>query len=165
MPIYEWNCEPCGFRFEALAAISEGNLPRPCPECGELAERVISACVIGAGALASGSRGETSSQAPAPHGHNHSGHSPIPAPARLCWMDDKSAQRFAAYKSGRGHEFDDRRAAIAEQRKRRGEPPEPAPALVASPVARALERKKAKEAAAKPAANPASGLGSAITSG
>jgi putative FmdB family regulatory protein len=164
MPIYEWNCEPCGFRFEALAAISDGHLPRPCPECGRLAERVMSACVIGARGLPSGSHDETSSPVPAANDHNHARHSPIPAPARLCWMDDKSAQRFAAYKSGRGHEFDDKQAATAEQRKRRGQPPEPSPTLAESPVARALARKKAKESAAKTAINPASAAGSAPTS-
>ncbi|MGH8013264.1 MAG: hypothetical protein ACREQ4_12260 [Candidatus Binataceae bacterium] len=60
-------------------------------------------------------------------------------------MDDKSAQRFAAYKAGRGHEYDDRQAAHQELTKQRGEPLETTQSD--SPVARILARKKAQEAA------------------
>jgi hypothetical protein len=61
-------------------------------------------------------------------------------------MDDKSAARFAAYKTGRGHEYDDKQATVAERRKQRGEI---APVDNSyAPVKQILARKKAKEAAA-----------------
>jgi len=160
MPIYEWNCVACGFSFEALASVTEANAPRACPECGEPAGRIISACIIGAAAPSNGAESLTAHAGGDGHhdGHQHRRRSPIPEPARLCWMDDKSAERFAAYKTGRGHEYDDKQAAVAERRKQRGEV-EPKPADNAySPVKQMLARKKAeeaKEAAAKVAAQPA----------
>lgn len=48
----------------------------------------------------------------------------VPPAARLCWMDDRSAARFAAYKHGRGAEYDDKVSADEELRKKRGTPPE-----------------------------------------
>ena len=75
-------------------------------------------------------------------------------------MDDRSAERFAAYKIGRGAEYDDKAAAREELRKQRGLPAE-APDNSHSPVAQLLARKKAQEAAANlPSAatdNPAPG--------
>ncbi len=42
MPIYEFECEECGARFEELVAA--GAAPVPCPECGsERTRRLISA--------------------------------------------------------------------------------------------------------------------------
>lgn len=70
----------------------------------------------------------------------------MPDSARLCWMDDKSAERFAAYKMGRGAEYDDKSAAKEELRKRRGLPAPPAADTSNSPVARMIARKKAAEA-------------------
>jgi putative FmdB family regulatory protein len=168
MPIYEWNCVECDLSFEGLAAVSEANSPRACPECGEPAGRIISACVIGAAPSPGAADAHPATAPHEAHGHNHGRRSPIPEPARLCWMDDKSAERFAAYKSGRGHEYDDKQAARTELNKRRGEPPPPPPDTINSPVARALARKKAKEATAAkatPAAAPAlSGTGAPATS-
>jgi hypothetical protein len=66
-------------------------------------------------------------------------------------MDDRSAERFAAYKLGRGAEYDDKSAASAELRKQRGLPEPPGPDQSNSPVARAVARKKAERA--KKAAN------------
>jgi putative FmdB family regulatory protein len=170
MPIYEWNCVVCDFSFEALASVAEANTPRSCPECGQPAGRIISACIIGAAgapsqaATGTGNTGNRGHH----HGHQHGRRSPIPEPARLCWMDDKSAERLAAYKTGRGHQYDDKQAAIAERRKQRGEI-EPVDNGY-SPVKTMLARKKAKEAkeaAAKAAAQPASasraGAGDAIS--
>jgi len=48
----------------------------------------------------------------------------VPPAARLCWMDDRSAARFAAYKLGRGAEYDDKVAAREDLRKQRGIPDE-----------------------------------------
>jgi hypothetical protein len=44
----------------------------------------------------------------------------VPSPARMCWMDDRSASRLAAYKHGRGAEYDDTIAARDEARKKYG---------------------------------------------
>jgi len=75
-------------------------------------------------------------------------------------MDDKSAQRFAAYKMGRGAEYDDKQAARTELKQRRGDPPAPLPSTSTSPVAQILARKKAKEAA-QAAAKPSNTAGPA----
>ena len=150
MPIYEYRCEDCDETFEALAAISAADAARECPLCGVAAPRIISACAIGASASTIREQ-----PAPAPHRHGHAPGSPIPGYARPCWMDDRSAERFAAYKMGRGAEYDDKAAAREERRKQRGLPPEaPNPH---SPVAEMLARKKAQEAAkaASAAAAPA----------
>ncbi len=42
MPIYEYKCESCGHRLEALQRISEDPLTT-CPECGGELKRLISA--------------------------------------------------------------------------------------------------------------------------
>lgn len=155
MPIYEWNCVACDFSFEALASVAEANAERECPECGQPAGRIISACIIGTGAPSQAATVRTTRTDGTAHQHGR--RSPIPEPARLCWMDDKSAERFAAYKTGRGHEYDDKQAVIAERRKQRGEVEPPDSGY--SPVKTMLARKKAKEAkeaAAKAAAQPAS---------
>ncbi len=47
----------------------------------------------------------------------------VPPPARLCWMDDRSAARYAAYKHGRGAEYDDKMHEREERGKKRGDPP------------------------------------------
>src|SRR5215472_6494708 len=45
----------------------------------------------------------------------------LPPAARLCWMDDRSAARLAAYKAGRGAEYDDTVAARKELALRHGD--------------------------------------------
>lgn len=70
----------------------------------------------------------------------------MPDFARLCWMDDRSAERFAAYKLGRGAEYDDKAAAGEELRKKRGLPATPPADEKNSPVARMVARKKAEQA-------------------
>jgi hypothetical protein len=60
-------------------------------------------------------------------------------------MDDRSAERFAAYKLGRGAEYDDKSAAREDLRKKRGLPPTPAPDTSNSPVAAMVARKKAEQ--------------------
>ena len=44
----------------------------------------------------------------------------VPSAARICWMDDRSASRLAAYKQGRGAEYDDTMAARDEAKKKYG---------------------------------------------
>jgi len=160
MPIYECSCEACRITFEILAPVSEANLKRPCPQCSRPARRIVSAFAIGA-AHAVADRASPNAAAPMPGhaGHAHPGHSHhgptqpgrvgrpvVPDFARLCWMDDKSAERFAAYKLGRGAEYDDKSAVSEDQRKKRGLPASPAPDQSNSPVARMVARKKAEQA-------------------
>ncbi|MGH7934143.1 MAG: hypothetical protein ACREQN_13410 [Candidatus Binataceae bacterium] len=73
-------------------------------------------------------------------------------------MDDKSAERFAAYKTGNGAEYDDKIAGCDEMRRRRGEPSAALPDHSHSPVARLLARKKAQEAAKARAKTANAGL-------
>jgi putative FmdB family regulatory protein len=155
MPIYECRCEACRITFEILAPVSAANRKRPCPRCARPAPRVISSFAIGA-THADNHRAPvdpaTPAREPAADAHHH--HTPhgrprrpvVPDFARLCWMDDRSAERFAAYKIGRGAEYDDKSAAAAERRKQRGLPAPPAPDQTNSPVARMVARKKAEQA-------------------
>ncbi|MBF6569830.1 MAG: zinc ribbon domain-containing protein [Candidatus Binataceae bacterium] len=117
MPLYEWLCPGCDLTFEGLADLGERNRKRRCPACARLAPRVISQFAI-ANRNVSGEREIDSLTRPlAP---------PVPPAARFCWMNDKAADRFAAYHLGRGHEYDDRHARAAELRKQRGEIAKPA---------------------------------------
>jgi putative FmdB family regulatory protein len=160
MPIYECSCEACGITFEILAPVSEANRKRPCPRCARPARRVVSAFAIGsARALADGAAVNSATPPPAGSKHSHAGHAhhanaqpgrrnrpTVPDFARLCWMDDRSAERFAAHKLGRGAEYDDKSAAREDLRKKRGLPPTPAPDQSNSPVAAMVARKKAERA-------------------
>jgi len=112
MPLYECRCERCELTFEVLAPLSSSGLKsRPCPECGRAARRIISAVafMVEDGTRASSTPDVTQLK--------------VPPPARLCWMDDPSAARYAAYKHGRGAEYDDKTLARAEAKKRSAEPP------------------------------------------
>lgn len=155
MPIYECSCEACGITFEILAPVSEANLKRPCPRCARPARRVVSAFAIGtAKAVADNVAANSATPPQARPGHSHAGHAhqrragrpTVPDFARLCWMDDRSAERFAAYKLGQGAEYDDQSAAREDLRKKRGMPPTPPPDQSHSPVARMVARKKAEQA-------------------
>ncbi|HVC44461.1 MAG TPA: zinc ribbon domain-containing protein [Candidatus Binataceae bacterium] len=118
MPLYECRCEPCGVTFEVLVPLSAARMrSRPCPQCARPARRIISAVsfMMGGGSPPPGagrsdpSRRDVTSLK-------------VPPSARLCWMDDKSASRFAAYKHGRGAEYDDTVAARAERSAQLGLP-------------------------------------------
>jgi len=155
MPIYECSCEACGITFEILAPVSEANRKRPCPECSRPARRVVSAFAIGAArAVAENASASPGTPSQVHQGHAHQGHShhgragrpTVPDFARLCWMDDRSAERFAAYKLGRGAEYDDKSAASEELRKKRGLPAAAPADEKHSPVARMVARKKAEQA-------------------
>jgi putative FmdB family regulatory protein len=164
MPLYECRCQRCALTFEVLAPISAARMrSRPCPECGRAARRIISAvsfAVSGAPAGDAAARDQSRSDVTKLS---------VPPWARLCWMDDKSAARFAAYKHGRGAEYDDTVAAREETRKNRGAPVEkPAadehghspladPAVLARRRAAAARKQKvieSKEMLAKTPARP-----------
>jgi putative FmdB family regulatory protein len=159
MPIYECSCDACGITFEILARVSESNRKRRCPQCDRPAHRMVSAFAIGsARATADVAAANSATPAPTVREHAHAGHAhhgnaqpghrsrpTVPDFARLCWMDDRSAERFAAYKLGRGAEYDDKSAAREDLRKKRGLPPTPAPGQSNSPVAAMVARKKAEQ--------------------
>jgi hypothetical protein len=115
---------------------------RPCPNCGRAARRIISAVAftVEGGTRASSTPDVTQYK--------------VPPPARLCWMDDRSAARYAAYKHGRGAEYDDKTQAREEAKKKRDEPPsKPAPAAhqhAHSHSAALAAARKAKAAESKP---------------
>lgn len=49
MPLYEYVCERCGEKQEALRRVSARDEPAECPECDGRAERALSAFAVGAG--------------------------------------------------------------------------------------------------------------------
>lgn len=145
MPLYECRCERCELTFEVLAPLSSSGLKsRPCPNCGRAARRIISAVAftVEGGARASSTPDMTSLK--------------VPPAARLCWMDDRSAARYAAYKHGRGAEYDDKTLAREETKKKRDEPPSKPAAASAHDHAHSHSHaalgaaRKAKAAQAKP---------------
>ena len=143
MPLYECRCERCERTFEVLAPLSSSAMKsRPCPNCGRAARRIMSAVAftVEGGTRASSTPDVTQYK--------------VPPPARLCWMDDRSAARYAAYKHGRGAEYDDKTQAREEAKKKRDEPPsKPAPAAhqhAHSHSALAAAARKAKAAESKP---------------
>ncbi len=121
MPIFEWRCAACELTFEGLAAAADAGRTRACPECGRRAKRIMSAARFAVKGAADGAR---PGAAAASAGANDVTKLQPPPWARMCWMDDRSAARFAAHKLGRGAEYDDTLAAREERREREGLPPE-----------------------------------------
>ena len=144
MPLYECRCERCELTFEVLAPLSSSGMKsRPCPNCGRAARRIISAVAftVEGGARSNSVPDVTQLK--------------VPPPARLCWMDDRSAARYAAYKHGRGAEYDDTTHAREEASKKRDlSPQEPAAgahphAHSHSPLADPMVYAKRRDAAAR----------------
>ena len=110
MPLYEYFCGGCRSSFEALIPISaSAQATQECPNCGGDSSRILSAANF-----AVGRRGP-----PLPQGRIRDRRADVtsltlPPAARLCWMDDRSAARLAAYKAGRGAEYEDVVAARKE---------------------------------------------------
>ena len=114
MPLYEWRCRACDLTFEALVAASASKRRRACPLCRRPSARVMSAARFHSGKAAppldakpAGAKSDVTRLG-------------VPSPARICWMDDRSASRLAAYKHGRGAEYDDTMAAREEAKKKYG---------------------------------------------
>lgn len=42
MPLYEYDCDDCGLRFELLRKLSEHLQPAVCPECGQTIGKIMS---------------------------------------------------------------------------------------------------------------------------
>jgi putative FmdB family regulatory protein len=110
MPLYEYFCDGCLESFEALVALSASSQgTHMCPRCGAWSHRILSAVNFAR-------QGQTP---PMPQAQIRDGKPDVtslrlPPAARLCWMDDQSAARMAAYKAGRGAEYDDKVAARKE---------------------------------------------------
>jgi putative FmdB family regulatory protein len=116
MPIYEWRCGG-GHLFEVLTATGASKSALQCPSCGAKSARVISTFAIRRGLGVA-----TASEKAAARDTDVTGLKP-PSFARLCGMDDYSATRLAAYKVGRGTEFDDKMASRQEGLAALGKPP------------------------------------------
>lgn len=122
MPLYECHCLSCDLTFEVLAPVSKAKKARPCPDCGRLSERIVSAFAIASGSSAG--KQQTQEAKPAPAKKNQRPlclqypHLPL-----LCHMDEKAAHRWIAHSKGRGSEFDDKMAKREEMQKQRGVPP------------------------------------------
>ena len=46
MPLYEYQCEACGGRFERIRKFSDPPLDEPCPTCGGPVKKLISSPAI-----------------------------------------------------------------------------------------------------------------------
>ena len=46
MPLYEYQCEECGQRFERIRKFSDPPLDEPCPKCGGPIKKLISSPAI-----------------------------------------------------------------------------------------------------------------------
>jgi putative FmdB family regulatory protein len=46
MPLYEYQCEDCGGRFERIRKFSDPPLDEPCPKCGGPIKKLISSPAI-----------------------------------------------------------------------------------------------------------------------
>ena len=46
MPLYEYQCEECGQRFERIRKFSDPPLNEPCPQCGGPIKKLISSPAI-----------------------------------------------------------------------------------------------------------------------
>ncbi len=56
MPLYEYECEDCGERFEKLTSASKKDEASECPECGSAnTGRVLSTFAVGKASSSSGS--------------------------------------------------------------------------------------------------------------
>ena len=123
MPLYEYFCDACKISFEALVPLSASKQTvETCPGCGEPSRRILSAVNF-----ATEPRTPNLPPMRVREGKpDVTGLRPPPA-ARLCWMDDHSAARWAAYNAGRGAEYDDTLAARKELALQRGESDTPEP--------------------------------------
>jgi putative FmdB family regulatory protein len=68
MPVYEYECEQCGVRFERLQRMAEASLTE-CPECTGHVHRVMQPVGVifkGSGFYVTDNRGRSSTGVPAP---------------------------------------------------------------------------------------------------
>jgi putative FmdB family regulatory protein len=145
MPLYEYLCGDCLKSFEALVPRSASpQSSHNCPDCGATSRRILSAVNL-------------TSEPRMPNPQSRDGKPDVtslklPPAARLCWMDDRSAARLAAYKAGRGAEYDDTVAAREElalqhggSESRQHAPPADYHSPLSDPVTLANRRKAAQK--------------------
>ena len=128
MPIYECHCIRCDLTFEVLAGVAAANQRHACPDCGKLSPRIASTfAIVSGGTGVCSANGQNDSKNAAAR---KSRQAPLclqnPHIPLLCHMDEPSARRWVAHFNGGGAEYDDKRAARDELRKKRGLPPPPA---------------------------------------
>jgi putative FmdB family regulatory protein len=147
MPLYEYFCDGCRESFEALVRFSASQQNAElCPACGAPSRRILSAVNFGVDRAIS----------ILPQGRGHDGKPDVtslrlPPAARLCWMDDQSAARLAAYKAGRGAEHDDTvaiRQELASRRENESIQPRP-PAHSHPPLSNPVVLENRRKAAQK----------------
>src|SRR5262249_61433338 len=104
----------CARALGWLVAASAWNGSGPCPLGRRPSARVISAARFRSGKAArpldarpTGAKSDVTQLK-------------VPSPARICWMDERSASRLAAYKHGRGAEYDDTISAREEVKRKYG---------------------------------------------
>jgi putative FmdB family regulatory protein len=117
MPLYEYFCDGCRASFEALVQFSAWKQDvHTCPGCGGRSRRILSAVNFA-------TERRTPNWLPSQHreGKRDVTSLTLPPAGRLCWMDNQSATRLAAYKAGRGAEYDDVVSARKEFASQRGE--------------------------------------------
>jgi putative FmdB family regulatory protein len=81
MPVYEYECEQCGVRFERLQRMSEAALT-DCPECGGHIHRVMQPVGVifkGSGFYVTDNRGRSSTGVPAPKKKEDEGKTSTPS--------------------------------------------------------------------------------------
>lgn len=57
MPLYEYECESCGYRFDEMSKIDDRHQPRSCPKCQGNSTLAPSAAAVLSGAAPCSSRG------------------------------------------------------------------------------------------------------------
>jgi len=150
MPLYEYLCDGCRITFEALVPLSASKSElHTCPSCGERSRRILSAVNF-----AAGSRASILPQGQVRDGKPDVTSLTLPPAARLCWMDNQSAARLAAYRAGRGAEYDDTIAVRKKLAAQRGNsdnedakhtPPAHSHSPLSDPVVFANRRKAAQK--------------------
>jgi putative FmdB family regulatory protein len=127
MPIYECHCLSCDLTFEVLAPLSKSRKRQECPDCGQPAQRIVSAFAIASSSKKAQLKKQNGERTLAKTEQRplclQNPHLPL-----LCHMDEISAKRWIAHSKGRGTEFDDKLAKREELRKERGEPKPAKPA-------------------------------------
>jgi putative FmdB family regulatory protein len=81
MPVYEYECEQCGVRFERLQRMAEAPLT-DCPECGGHIHRVMQPVGVifkGSGFYVTDNRGRSSTGVPAPKKKEDEGKTSTPS--------------------------------------------------------------------------------------
>ena len=100
MPLYEYECEKCGHRFEKIQKFSD-KMVKKCPECGGRVEQMISAPAVqfkGSGWYVTDYAGKGSSAASSEKSSSDSGESKAASPSK----ESGSAKKDTSAKESSG---------------------------------------------------------------